>query len=839
MVTNLEFLTALFGADASRVHVTDFSYDPFSIPPDKHLACWAGDSFGNYAMGGCANQYFTISIFNPDPYGKSRRRKSLYSHTSVIVLDDVKEKLSLTEVQKLPRPSYILLTSPGSEQWGYILNEPCHQRHRVENLLDGLVANGLAPQGKDPGMKGVTRYVRLPEGYNLKKSKMIDGVPFKCQLTEWHPERKVTLEHLAKPFQVDLSATRREARVDGAADVQDHPLLNYPDVLRVKEVRGPGRYDITCPWVEEHTGQDDSGTAIFTNADGSLGFKCHHGSCEGRNGGHLMNVMEDHIPGWKAEYKKWQTERAFKDLAEREIPGPAESTSIHDLIFKLSRMLPTDPYRATFCADLLQVVDNEPAIQQIELHNSISQIMGWNQRQLDRILKDLKQQREENKSTINFTDHIIYIAEQNQFYDRKKRLWFKPEAYQNYYAHLSENARKEALQGGRVTKVDKIDYAPKKAPVFEEDGVVYGNSWHDNGPPPGKPGDVTPWLNHMKVLGYTEDEIYHLTSWMAFTIQYPEQKINHMVILGSPEGAGKDWILYPLTAAMGDNGVSIGSDDLLRDFTEYLCNVKYLNVNEAQVSGARDAYNVSNKLKPLAAAPPLKLRINPKSVSPFSIRNIVNLSMTTNSRIPIRLDQESRRIFFLWSDLRTRNSFGDMILEWRDYWQKLWPWMKKDGYKYCIDYLNNMDVSNFNPGTPPPVTDSLRNMVSAGKSGLQQSVEAMVSNFSGVFEKDLFDTESAAVHLHMALTCRSPHVYYSKSPTPAQLTETFHRAGFMQIKAVNGTIWACRNLARYRTTPVEEIWKMYIAGMQDIKQQSKKAAELFGEADFLGGAANG
>ena len=85
------------------------------------------------------------------------------------MLDDVKEKLNLEEVNRLPAPSWVE-TSKGSEQWGYILTEPCTERHQVENLLDGLVANGLAPDGRDPGMKGVTRYVRLPDGYNTKSN---------------------------------------------------------------------------------------------------------------------------------------------------------------------------------------------------------------------------------------------------------------------------------------------------------------------------------------------------------------------------------------------------------------------------------------------------------------------------------------------------------------------------------------------------------------------------------------------------------------------------------------------------------------------------------------------
>ena len=151
MVNNDGFIKAIFGQDHLWCHVTDFIYDPGAIPKDKHLIAWKGDYYSRYNLAEKTNQYFTISTFYCDDQNQARRRKALFRQTHCIVLDDVKEKLSLDQVQKLPQPSWILETSIGSEQWGYILNTPCTDRNRVENLLDGLVANGLAPGGKDPG----------------------------------------------------------------------------------------------------------------------------------------------------------------------------------------------------------------------------------------------------------------------------------------------------------------------------------------------------------------------------------------------------------------------------------------------------------------------------------------------------------------------------------------------------------------------------------------------------------------------------------------------------------------------------------------------------------------
>lgn len=310
-VSNEAFLHGIFGENWPYAHVTSFPDDPTGIGTEDRARCWRGNYYSRTSLAP-GNQYYTISVFSPDETGKARRRKPLFLATYVVVADDVKEKLPIDQVQRLPPPSYILETSPGSEQWGWVLTHPETNRHRVENLLDGLVRQGLAPDGKDPGMKGVTRYVRLPEGTNTKANRVQanGGTAPACRLLLWEPGRKTTVEDLAAPFGIDLDAERRLVS-DGASDLPDHPLL-HTGAVHIKKAVGNGRYDITCPWIDEHTGQADDGAAVFTNADGSIGFKCHHGSCQDRTGKDLLEWCEAQQPGFNDRLRTWQ---ALRDLA--------------------------------------------------------------------------------------------------------------------------------------------------------------------------------------------------------------------------------------------------------------------------------------------------------------------------------------------------------------------------------------------------------------------------------------------------------------------------------------------------------------------------------------------
>jgi hypothetical protein len=851
MPSNNEFLSVLFGADSQWAHVTDFSYDPSNMPDGKSLSAWKGDYFSRYQFGEQTNQYFTISTFMPDEKNVARRRKVLYRYTHVIVLDDVKEKLSLEQAQKLPTPTWVLETSPGSEQWGYVLNEPCSDRGRVENLLDGLVANGLAPDGKDPGMKGVTRYVRLPEGYNNKASKLVNGQPFKCRITEWNPFYRVTLEQLAEPFAVNLNAVRRETRVDGAADVSDHPLLSVADLIHIKEERSDGRFDITCPWVDEHTDGADNGAAIFTNSDGTIGFKCHHGSCQSRTGASLLRYIDNESAGFSQTLKAWQVRRSFDALpapvassSETVVtsfleaaptalptpviePGTDVAAEIQKQLNSLKQIQPFAPEARTLACTILKVVDDLPSVDKIHWHNEIKDTMRWTKPELKEILKSLREEWYISKSdgAIDFFSEVIFIRELNQFYDRARRIFYSPEAYQNTYAHLDPEARKQALQGGLVVKVDRMDYAPLMPAVFTDKNVSYGNSWTAEDQLFGVPGDISRWLQHFVVLGWGANRD-HVLQWMAWTLLHPDVKINHMLILGGAEGVGKDFLLYPLTKAMGNNFTQIEGEELLSQFQDYMLHTKYLHINETELGDRKEAQAVSNKLKPLAAAPPEKLRINQKGIKPISVRNIASVSMSTNSQLPFRINNISRRMYALWSDLKIRDEKDNMIDGWKEYWVSQWEWMNNGGAEQVIYYLrNNVDLSNFNPGVAPPVTDFLRNIKEASKSPMQQTIEAFIARRVGCFKCDIVTAGDIATTIKGGGLLNEDIVFCDyKLFTPTKIGCVLRDiSGPVQMRARKKygdmQVWVIRNYSQYQNMTQGEIFDQYERQMIQAKSE--------------------
>jgi len=286
-ITNPAFLRVAFAKtppDASA-WVTGFAEDP-------HLADrrrWHGRVVVGvlpWFIKRDTNNFFVISSFRAGPDGVVHRRKENFAACHVIMVDDVGIKIPEHRLEL--DPSYLFETSPGNHQAGYLLDPPETDRVKVERLLDEVVRCGLAMDGADPGMRGVTRYARLPVGQN-NKAKYVErlGAPFVHQVVNWAPELTYTVDQIAAAYGLSLNtkvipfhAARTSAR-PGAKGVLNRLVAVG---AYIGPINGrPGAHQIRCPWIHMHTDRDDTGTAYFepsTDNCWSGGFVCHHGHCE-------------------------------------------------------------------------------------------------------------------------------------------------------------------------------------------------------------------------------------------------------------------------------------------------------------------------------------------------------------------------------------------------------------------------------------------------------------------------------------------------------------------------------------------------------------------------------
>jgi hypothetical protein len=297
-VTNEKFLQAIFGKDTreTRPVLVSFMGNPMRVPS----RAWYGQSWNQETdLPANANNYFSLAEFKPDEAGRYRRIKARFHALHAVMLDDIGGKVEMCRLTL--GPSWILETSPGNYQVGYLLREPILDGLAADRLMNAVVAAGLC----DPGANGPrARLARLPVGINGKHDP-----PFLCRTRTWNPKLIYSVEELVDGLQLDIRGVGRPVgsgtrSVDPRLDDGESVYFPRPDenvVLNALQNRGlykaplgEGKHDITCPWVEEHTEQADHGTAYFEPDDfwPIGGFKCLHGHCANRHIRDLLRVLD-------------------------------------------------------------------------------------------------------------------------------------------------------------------------------------------------------------------------------------------------------------------------------------------------------------------------------------------------------------------------------------------------------------------------------------------------------------------------------------------------------------------------------------------------------------------
>jgi hypothetical protein len=271
----------------------------------------------------------------------------------------------------------------------------------------------------------------------------------------------------------------------------------------------------------------------------------------------------------------------------------------------------------------------------------------------------------------------------------------------------------------RNSAVEQMTWAPGQ-PMLIEGRLVSNGGWVEREgvtcfnlyrPPTPRHGDATkarPWVKHVyKVYGR---DAKHIIRYLAFKVQHPESKINHALLLGGGQGIGKDTMLEPIKYAVGPwNFEEVSPKQVCGRFNGFIKSV-ILRINELRDLGDGNRFDFYEHMKVLTAAPPDVLRVDEKHIREYGVFNVCGVIMTTNYKTNgIYLPAEDRRHYVAWST-KQKSDFSDA------YWDRLWGWYEAGGYGHVAAYLQQLDVSDFNPKAAPVKTDAFWAIVDANRS---------------------------------------------------------------------------------------------------------------------------
>ena len=601
----------------------------------------------------------------------------------VMMLDDIGTK---SKVPPLP-PTWIMETSVGSFQWGYVFSE---QPTKAE--FSAAIKAIADANFTDPGAINAVRNFRLPGSVNLKPGR--DS--FEARLVEFHPERDYTLPDICAALGVTPAAadslTLRPIRIsdDGADDVLawlsgQGLLLSKPNL--------EGWAGVICPNAAEHSDGNPEGRYM----PASRAYCCLHGHC--------VDLDSRTFLAWVAE-----------NGGPKHTPGLREELFTAAMDTALSKLTPNDVFTDESAARIAEIERKELGrIQKTEWYERFAYI------QSDESYFDMQDRREVSRATFNALFRHVSC--------KSLHTGRKIEASVCYDENRQDKGAK-ALVG--------ITYAAGESVLVSRDGEIFGNRWRDARPPV-QAGDITPWLAHCRALVPEASELEHIFNVMAFKLQNPQTKINHAVLHGGDQGCGKDTMWAPVIWSvcgphMKNHGL-LDNDTMSSQFG-YALESEILILNELKEPDARERRALANKLKPIIAAPPEMLSINRKGLHPYMMANRLFVLAFSNDTVPISLDSQDRRWFCIWSHAPRMTP---------DAAARLWAWYNAGGFAAVGAWLAARDVSAFNPGAAPAMTEFKLNLVEHGMSMAESYLVELMRNRVGEFSKGVIGSPFHAV----------------------------------------------------------------------------------------------
>lgn len=590
----------------------------------------------------------------------------------VMVLDDVGTKAKVPPLE----PTWKIETSPGSFQWGYAFSE------QPTKMDFAAAIKAIADAGyTDAGAINAVRNFRLPGSINLKPGRE----NFAAKLVEFEPKREFTLEGICTALNITPAPADsigvRPIRLsdDGADDVM--AWLSGQGLLLSKPNQ-EGWAGIICPNSAEHTDGNPEGRYMPANR----AYCCLHSHCLDIDSGVFLQWVSDnggpkHAPGLREELLTMAMDQA------------------------LSKLNPTEAFPDAGAAVVAEVERKE--LGRIEKE-------GWWERfayiQDDDAYFDMNDRREIGRGTFNaLFRHITCKSIHNQ---------------RKIEASVCFDENRQAK--GAKTLVG-VTYAPGENILCAREGLVYGNRWRDARPPVAGGVDPTPWLDHVERMIPDDMEREHVLNVMAFKVQNANVKVNHAVLHGGHPGSGKDTMWAPFFWAIGGESLAnvkkLDNKDLSTPWGYHLeCEV--LIINELRQPEASDRRALENSLKPVIAAPPEYLSIQRKGLAPYEAVNRLQVVAFSNERMAITIPSNDRRWFVLWSDALCMEA---------DAAARMWAWYKSGGFAAVAAWLASRDVSAFNAGAAPPMTEAKAIMVETGMSGAESFLVEMMRARIGEF----------------------------------------------------------------------------------------------------------
>lgn len=297
---------------------------------------------------------------------------------------------------------------------------------------------------------------------------------------------------------------------------------------------------------------------------------------------------------------------------------------------------------------------------------------------------------------------------------------------------------------GVVNIVNSQGFFPGQARIYTEHGRSYVNLYTD------PPAMIAPTAQEVAMFADLWDYVFprdedkpfgtYLLNFYAHIVQKPHIKITSAPLMISREfGTGKTTTMWDIPKALvgPDNSKLVSNKVLRSSFSDYITGSQFLHFDEVHINGKWDSDDTANSLKNLVTG--TSVEIHPKGLKPYNIPNRIFITATSNYEDAITLPSNDERRWGIYYLEPTRVMTAD---ERKLYFKNFHDWLTGPRGAGVLRFIfGQVDISQFNPHAPPPLTGSKLAMVEKSQGLEIQLLIDAAREQRGPFGKDVFLAE--------------------------------------------------------------------------------------------------
>lgn len=284
-------------------------------------------------------------------------------------------------------------------------------------------------------------------------------------------------------------------------------------------------------------------------------------------------------------------------------------------------------------------------------------------------------------------------------------------------------------QAVRMPKVDHSSFRPDLDPahMWDRDGESFVNSYRKL-TIARKPGDVTPFLNHLaKVLPNKRDQSI-LLAYMAAIVQHQGVKFQWAPLIQGTEGNGKTLFSRCVAEAVGMRYCHMPrASQIAEKFNDWLVGKIFIGVEDIWYPEART--EIVETLKPMITNSRQPIRAMRMSETTADI--CANFIVNSNHKDGIRKTANDRRWCIMFCAQQSKEDKArDGMTD--DYFKSLYGWLDRGGYAIVTDFLYTYQIpEEFGLDClrgDAPLTSSTDEAIAVGLGRVEQEVQEAVES---------------------------------------------------------------------------------------------------------------